>query len=415
MPLTESGVVRRAGGGDGGVPVSVGRCAGALALLAAVAVGCADGREPPTGSVRAAITEGAPTDGDPAVAALRARRALCPEGHDVDTFCSAVLVAPRVLLTAAHCLSARRVEEMEAYFGSHVAVLGYHARIVEAHLHPAYDPDTRQNDLALLLLAEPAPVRPAQLREAALEAGAVGQTIRIVGFGASFANGDAGAKQTGNTLITSVDATTFRTAPGPSLICGADSGSAALLVEDGVERVFGIARSGDAACDEFGVHTRVDAYLADFVAPYLEAVEATMPGGAEGLDPGEDFCARACAEDADCPTGMLCLPEAFGKRCGYRELRSGLFGEACSVSDDCDGPCVAFGAGSEQTCHCFTSCRELLMASPGPEPSSSRGCAFAGEARMTLPASRSAPALVLLALACARLRRPATRSRADRG
>ncbi|KYF54803.1 hypothetical protein BE08_38580 [Sorangium cellulosum] len=416
MPLIE------AGGRGGRGRASFGRRAGALALVAAGIVGCADAGEPMTGSVRAAITEGTPTDGDPAVAALRARRVLCPQGHDVDTLCSAVLVAPRVLLTAAHCLVARRFEEMEAYFGSNVAVLGYHARIIEAHAHPGYDPETRQNDLALLLLAEPAPVRPVQLRGAPLDGGAVGQTIRIVGFGASFENGDAGAKQTGNTVITSVDATTFRTEPGPSLICGADSGSPALLVEDGVERAVGIARSGDAACEEFGVHTRVDAYLAEFVGPYLEAVEAMTPASPEALDPGEDFCARACDEDDDCPAGMLCLPEAFGKRCGYRELRSGLFGDVCGVSADCDGPCVAFGAGSEQTCRCFTPCRELLLASPASEPAPSAGCAFGTDIQATSPASQGAAALALVALACAtrpRLSRPglrrSPRRRSDRG
>ncbi|AUX44251.1 uncharacterized protein SOCE26_057150 [Sorangium cellulosum] len=404
MPLIETRSVRPPRRRDGRVGASLARRTRALVLVAAgVAGGCADAGEPATGDAPAAITEGTPTDGDPAVAALRARRALCPQGHGVETFCSAVLVAPRVLLTAAHCLSSRRAEEMEAYFGANVALPGYHARIVEAHPHPAYDPDTRQNDIALLLLAAPPPVLPVALRQAPLEAGAVGQTIRIVGFGASFEDGDPGAKQTGTAVITSVDATTFQTAPGPSLACSGDSGGPALLVEDGVEQAFGIARSGDAACDGFGVHTRIDVYLEEFVGPYLEAAEAATPASPDAQDPGEDFCARTCAEDADCPTGMLCLPEVFGKRCGYPELRSGVFGEACSVSADCDGPCVAFGAGAEQTCHCFTSCRELLLPPPEPEPSSSGGCALAGQARAPSPVGQSAAALALLALACARL------------
>src|SRR3712207_4322235 len=109
------------------------RCLAALLLLATA--GCE--RELPS-SVQAraqAIVAGAPTQGHAPVAALRVHSYACGSTEPVRPFCSAVLVAPRVALTSAHCVLDAPVDQLELFFGEDIAAPGEVRDVQEIAIH----------------------------------------------------------------------------------------------------------------------------------------------------------------------------------------------------------------------------------------------------------------------------------------
>ena len=100
-------------------------------------------------------------------------------------FCSGLVVAPRVVLTAAHCVPAGAAVKVHYRDAANAPVL---LDVAEILRHPGYRPDAirtreRSIDLALVRLAEPlpSPFQPATLGN---ESGsAVGTPYRLAGFG----------------------------------------------------------------------------------------------------------------------------------------------------------------------------------------------------------------------------------------
>src|SRR5262245_42236253 len=117
-----------------------------LALLFSSA---ADAADPP-----ADIINGTPTSGFPAVAALL----------DQDIVCTAFLIRPDCVLTAAHCADAKTLPPGSmVYFGSDV-VGGqptFLTEIGQVEVHPSWNPDSPPaHDVAVVSLAEPAFIQP---------------------------------------------------------------------------------------------------------------------------------------------------------------------------------------------------------------------------------------------------------------
>lgn len=333
-------------------------------LFAIVAAACVTScaappaADEPTSRSSSSITNGAADAADPAVVALVERRSTCPLRGAIP-FCSGVLVAPDVVLTAAHCAALHPAHDVEVFAGADASLgSGAFAAVASLTLHPAYDPATDADDLALLRLASPLSIAPVKIATT-LDASIVGASVRVVGFGVDRADGVAGPKRSGTATVTSLGAQTLRYAPSPSNTCSADSGGPTFATVAGVEELVAVTRSGDDACLVWGDATRVDVF-ASFLAR----------GPAAASEPSvSDTCNGMCASDDDCPASMLCLSDRDGaRRCGYLQARQGRFGGACAASSDCGGAsCEVFGAGGEAACRCFdaTAC-SAEVADAGP-------------------------------------------------
>jgi secreted trypsin-like serine protease len=266
--------------------VTVRRIGAGAALLFAAAAAHAQGGAQAPGSSAAADTLRYPY-----VAAL----SRSSDGGDRVYFCAGALVAPRWILTAAHCfynprgaritsegltaeVGARRLREVP--IEAQVAV----ARIV---VHPDYDPQSQDNDIALVELVEEAGPLVVEVATAAADP----ERATVLGFG-SFYEGRLAANALSRTgapvsqlsdrlrqaAVRLIDAETCAArlggaatagnyricaAAGPDATCVGDSGGP-LIVEaaDRSDRVAGIVSSGSGCASErpVTVYTRVSAY-----------------------------------------------------------------------------------------------------------------------------------------------------------
>jgi hypothetical protein len=244
----------------------------------------------PPGSVqrsRAALVNGQLDPGHPAV------------GRFTQTVgaCTATLIAPDRVLTAAHCVKGSK-QTFEVGGGVY--------DVAEAINHPGWKGSAPNFDIAVLKLATPVTnVTPMPL---ASEPPHPGEPIIIVGFGLTgVGTGDSGVKRMANTNVKLVKKQVFwigdGSGSGPT-VCYGDSGGPTLVFRDGVEQLLGVhstTQGGEFECKGMGHDMRVDVFK-----EWVETLQVTPAG-----------YGAPCAADAHCTTG-LCAPNpiyACVKRC----------------------------------------------------------------------------------------------------
>ncbi|HEY2749166.1 MAG TPA: trypsin-like serine protease [Polyangia bacterium] len=410
--------------------------AGAAVLAAALGACSPQTR---IGSRVAAITNGSDDSGDPAVVALL---------QDTTLVCSATLIAPRVLVTAAHC-----VTEDDALPTAHFGALPGGAGDVAVALalvrrHPTFDPATLEGDVAVALLDGDAPVgaTPVALPAAASGDVTAGTALRLVGFGRTSADDtSAPQKRQGAATVAVLATRTFSFTPSPSQTCEGDSGGPAFAgIGGGGEAIVGVTSSGDPMCDASAADMRVDAYL-DFIVPFVEATAVGAAGAGDrcyydgncadgageclpALDDGAiSFCAPECG--GGCPAGLGCLADGDGvERCRHAPPSPGAPGASCASDADCEGGggCVAPKRGGRAVCAAtcfvglpgFCAATDDCLAVAGDSGAAAcfakraGGCSFA-------PAAQAPGGLVVFAIVVAvsarsgarRARRAAARTR----
>ena len=297
-----------------------------VALIAAAGCGGSAASEP------IAIVGGAASDDARVVAVTIAGGA-----------CSGVLVAPTVVLTAAHCavpgvgLASPGTVDDGAMVPS-----GTTAQIVALWVDRAYTGDV-DHDLAALRLDHALATAPAPIGAAL----AVGDSVELVGYGEAGANQPAtrGTRRTVTASVTAIAPRHLVAGQAGATTCVGDSGGAAFA---GAALV-GLVSAGNDQCTDPAQLVRPDA------EPDLAIVIAAWSGPC----PADGTCDATCATpDPDCD------PCAFQGTCGTTCVQvdldcplGGAPGAACTLATDCESrDCVPAPEGADRGSFCSQAC-----------------------------------------------------------
>ena len=194
---------------------------------------------------------------------------VMPDGFQ---FCTGSLIAPRVVVTASHCLADYTETKLYVAFGP-TAKPGYFAtarlrtatRLV---VNPNFDTAAMDadvatsppNDVALVLLSADAPAGYAAVPMLGLtDTITAGETLTLAGFGlTSYLATSAGVLRKVDVKMTAVDTVAkeveFGDTPGKSA-CMGDSGGPAFVKRAGKLKLLGVTSRGSSHCDSSGIYT----------------------------------------------------------------------------------------------------------------------------------------------------------------
>lgn len=281
----------------------------ALSLPATLVACAADG--PTVATEQQAIIGGSAAPDDGAVVLL----ASYPPNRSVLATCTAVLIAPTVVVTAAHCVDATNhpgylygvFPGADASIYPRLVDLEPHLLpVTTVHAHPSYNPAAPFHaDLGVAILAAPlAGVAPIKLWRDPVDT-LVGGPARIVGYGQQVVGTPASTRRQAATIVAGVDADdTVRVGDVSHLTCLGDSGGPALVDRGGVEVLLGIDSYADnASCDRPAHFRRADLYQA-FLDSYTGDHPPEVDAGVTGPDAGD----APSKDDGGCTTSGGAAP-----------------------------------------------------------------------------------------------------------
>ncbi len=355
----------------------------ARVLVSLVLAGCAP--PPDQATPAASPIVGGTAGGNPAVVVL--------QNYESGGLCTGTLIAPRVVLTAKHCVQRPFAEgpaspsQIVVGVGDNIRRLSNVLRVQSISTTPGiYTEDSRGSigrdligvDVAVMLLQsgvagiDPIPIRredPGPL---------VGQTITAVGFGQT-PSGQVGVKYTAMGRVQGVTGDLIYVGP---LTCQGDSGGPAITSDN---EVAGVVSFGAGSCG-----SGYGAYNAIF--NFQEMIDEVLTQGGSCLDDGEERCdggdndcddlidetctpiGGGCAADDEC-LGLTCRDTIAGRVCTQPcdPLRPefgcgpGLY---CAFAEGCSGYCVPLGGERgnlpiDADCTANEECISLLCVDPG--------------------------------------------------
>jgi hypothetical protein len=331
-------------------------------------------------TVETPIIGGSATTGEPAVVAL----VLGDSARGFDAFCTGTLIAPKTVLTAAHCVG--EYSKFSVLFGPSTAKPSRVVRMAAQFRHPDYDGAGERSgyDFGLLRLATPVDdVSPVPLNRAPLTPEWVGQNIRHAGFGVTNARAQSGSntKLAVDYTVRRFNALELESGANGKQTCNGDSGGPGFMVPPAATQqvLVGVVSWGDRDCNKQGWDGRVDAAL-EWIEPTMAQWEtASCEAGnacVEGCTPvdqdcvcvGDGVCSPECANplmdpdcSRDCATNGVCAREPCGRP---------------------DADCVAVGGAcaSQYVCHARRCVGDVQHA----QPYCTKDCAAAADCPATM-------------------------------
>ena len=251
-------------------------------LLGGLVAGCSGA----IGVQQDAIVGGTPTNAWPEVAALRIEGAF---------HCSGVLVGPRLLATAGHCVYGYEFDPapFDVAFGPDANAPDATTAVEALVAHPEHGTNPSY-DIGVVILAEDAPVAPVPWNEVELDDAALGLTL--VGYGDTSVD-DPGTERLRREVdvdLAELTSTALRWNHDDKGTCHGDSGGGAYADLGGGPVLVGIHSEGAADCVGWGSAVRTDVF-ADFLAnPEVagDDDDATLPAGDDDDSalPGDGGC-----------------------------------------------------------------------------------------------------------------------------
>ncbi len=248
----------------------------ALLLGALAAAGCLaapDDDAPITDEQSQDIIGGTTDTGDPSVVLIFTHQ----PGESAGFICTGTVIAPRTVLTAAHCVDPREVgpgNVFEVLLGTQPPFATSLA-VSATFFDPQFDRNnlTAGHDVGIVQLAQATTLSPIAF-DRGTAAPQVGSSIRIVGYGASaHDNSGAATKRAATTTVRQTTSTLIKIGSSARQTCHGDSGGPAFQTRNGVSTVVGITSFGSdqsdtSVCFGGGFDTRVNQVL-PFITSHL--------------------------------------------------------------------------------------------------------------------------------------------------
>jgi secreted trypsin-like serine protease len=198
--------------------------------------------------------------------------------------CSAVIIGPKVALTAAHCAygEAARAAMYALCAGDDVRSCRHLAKVTRVAIHPAYDPTNFDHDVAVVSVEQPLDVPIAALASSAPKPG---DWVTMQGFGRSEADSRESAGALRQVTVPLLEVTPEKIHYGTAA-CKGDSGGGAFSSTAGGLELVAITSSGPGGCVGYGKSIRVDAER-EFIDDALRSQSRAgcALGGAPGSAP----------------------------------------------------------------------------------------------------------------------------------
>lgn len=324
-----------------------------------------------------AIIGGTLATGDPAVVAMVIRY-----GGGYNSVCTGTLIAPKTVLTAAHCIYAYG-ENLQYFvtFGTESVSPSKAVQVVSQHRHPNYG--SNAYDFGILRLASPVlDVTPIAINETTLTGSHLGRPIRHVGFGLTSPSSDvSGTKREVTYPLREVTPLTIESGAQGKQTCQGDSGGPGFMVMPGgsKEVLVGVVSYGDQHCAYEGYDGRVDR-VAPWIRQTMGAWEqptcATDGACVPGCTPVDQDC--ECKADGVC--GSACMDSAMDPDCPRDCAANNICATQACGRPDTD--CVAEGNLCASQFEC--QARQCVTDRQHPNSYCTRGCQVSADCPATM-------------------------------
>jgi V8-like Glu-specific endopeptidase len=316
-----------------------------------------------------AIIGGTLAQGDPATVAMAVRY-----GSGYESVCTGTLIAPKTVLTAAHCIYAYgQSAPYYVTFGTYASSPTKAVRVISQVRHPSYNRSAY--DFGILRLETPVTdVTPIPMNETPMNSSHVGRPIRHVGFGLTQGGGsDSGTKREVTYNLRQVQAYTIESGAQGKQTCQGDSGGPGFMVMPGgtQEVLVGVVSYGDENCMYQGYDGRVDVVvpwvrttIAAWETPTCSTDGACVQGCAvidqDCACAADNVCGSECLDskmDRDCPADCAQNNVCATQACGRPDPDCVVEGGLCSSTVQCKGR-VCINDPQNTANYCSVGCQQ---------------------------------------------------------